>query len=60
MRGQRWRMLAADALVAAQRATDVDSKALLLEVAAVYSRLAERAENMLDIVFNVVPPPKEE
>jgi hypothetical protein len=39
----RWQAIAADALVAAAKATDPEAKATLLIIAAGYERLAERA-----------------
>ena len=43
-RVNHWRALAADAMTSAALSTDVQARNLLLSIALVYQRLAERAE----------------
>jgi hypothetical protein len=41
---ERWRALAAEALAVAREMTDPDAKAIMLEIAARYERLAKAAD----------------
>jgi hypothetical protein len=45
-RAQHWRALAADAMTVANLTTDVPSRIILLNIAAAYERLADRAEKL--------------
>jgi hypothetical protein len=47
---QHWRALAADAMTVANLTTDVPSRIILLNIAAAYERLADRAEKLPSVL----------